>query len=211
MSGRLGYLWRIFKPHRPTPESIPLGRQSFTMPDDPLTLHPAAKRIVTICNLYANQNKSVEEIAGLLETKTSLVISGLIKGGVIADRRQSNQRVTRPKKDSQIPLAFDPADRQSGLLDSPLWTGVCRNRQRVYFSRSGQKRRALRRVFSSTRPMRAQHRLGLWAGGKLQVLTRDLAGEQETMIDPRNCSLVSTNALCVGFLLARSPARSGCG
>jgi hypothetical protein len=115
MSGRLGYLWRIFKRHQPTPESLPFEKQGFTMPDDPLTLHPAAKRVVTICNLYANQNKSVEEIAGLLETKTSLVISGLIKGGVITDRRQSNQRVKHDRRTT--PKYHLPLTWQTGRVD----------------------------------------------------------------------------------------------
>lgn len=85
------------------------------MPDDPLTLHPAAKRMVTICNLFANQNKSVAEIAALLDTKNSLVISALIKGGVIADRRRSRKAVKQDRRSA--PKCHLPLTREAGRSD----------------------------------------------------------------------------------------------
>jgi hypothetical protein len=116
MSGRLGYfLWRIFNPHKQTAERLPLKARSFVMPDDPLTLHPAAKRVVTVCNLFANQNKSIQEIAALLDTKASLVISALIKGGVIADRRRSNKSVKRERRNA--PKFHLPLTRGTGRSD----------------------------------------------------------------------------------------------
>ena len=82
MSGRLGYfLSRVFNPRQQTLERLPLTGQGFAMPDDPLTLHPAAKRVVAICNLFANQNKSITDIAELLDTKTSFVLAALIITG----------------------------------------------------------------------------------------------------------------------------------
>ena len=116
MSGRLGYfLWRIFNPHRQLPENPPLRRQGFAMPDDPRTLHPAAKRVVTICNLFANQHKSVTDIAGLLDTKTSLVISALIEGGVVPDRRYSNKPVKQDRRSA--PKYHLPLTRETGISD----------------------------------------------------------------------------------------------
>ena len=116
MSGRLGYFFsRMFNPHRQMPESLPLRGQGFAMPDDPLTLHPAAKRVVTVCNLFANQNKSIEEIAWLLDTKSSLVISALIKGGVIPDRRQSNKSVKQDRRSG--PKYHLPLTRETGTSD----------------------------------------------------------------------------------------------
>ena len=113
MSGRLShFLWRIFNPSKQLAERFPLRTQGFAMPEDPLTLHPAAKRVVTICNLFANQNKSVAEIAGLLDTKTSLVISALIKGGVIADRRRSNKPVKQDRRSA--PKYHLPLTRETG-------------------------------------------------------------------------------------------------
>ena len=116
MSGRLGdFLWRIFNPHRQLAETLPLRRQGFAMPDDPLTLHPAAKRVVTICNLFANQHKSVADIAGLLDTKTSLVISALIEGGVVPDRRHSNKPVTQDRRSA--PKYHLALTRETGISD----------------------------------------------------------------------------------------------
>ena len=123
MSGRLGhFLWRIFNPGKQSAEGLPSRTHGFTMPEDPLTLHPAAKRVVTICNLFANQNKSIAEIAGLLDTKTSLVISALFKGGVIADRRHSNKLV---KQDRRSPPKYHlPLTRQTGPDYSRAVCGV---------------------------------------------------------------------------------------
>jgi hypothetical protein len=85
------------------------------MPEDSLTLHPAAKRVVTICNLFANLHKSVAEIAGLLDTNTSLVISALIKGGVVADRRHSNKSVKQDRRGA--PKYHLPLTRETGMSD----------------------------------------------------------------------------------------------
>ena len=85
------------------------------MPDDPLTLHPAAKRVVAICNLFANQNKSIADIAELLDTKTSRVISALVKGRVIADRRHSSKPVEQERRSA--PKYHLPANRETGQSD----------------------------------------------------------------------------------------------
>src|SRR5215510_9642697 len=116
MSGRLGYfLWRIFNPHQQLEENPPLRQQGFEMPDDPVTLHPAEKRVVTICNLFANQHKSVADIAGLLDTKPSLVISALIEGGVVPDRRHSNKPVKQDRRSA--PKFHLPLTRETGTSD----------------------------------------------------------------------------------------------
>jgi len=116
MSGRLGdFFSRIFSPRRPMPEGLPVRGHGFAMPEDSLTLHPAAKRVVTICNLFANQDKSVAEIAGLLDTKASLVIAALIKGGVVADRRHSNKSVKRDRRSA--PKYHLPLTRETGMSD----------------------------------------------------------------------------------------------
>jgi len=115
MSGRIGhFLSRVFNPHQQRSERLPT-RQGFTMPDDPLTLHPAAKRVVNICNLFANQNKSITDIAELLDTKTSLVISALIKGGVIADRRHSSKAVKQERRSA--PKYHLPLTSETGRSD----------------------------------------------------------------------------------------------
>ena len=85
-------LSRVFKLPEERLEPPPT-RPTFVMPEDSLMLHPSARRRVAICNLFANENKSIEEIAELLDTKTSKVISALVKEGLIPDQRQSSQPV----------------------------------------------------------------------------------------------------------------------
>jgi hypothetical protein len=75
------------------------------MHEDLLTLHPAERRRVAICNLFANENKSIGEIAELLDTKTSQVISALVKEELVSDRRVEPARECRQEERSQIPLA----------------------------------------------------------------------------------------------------------
>ncbi|MCI0623819.1 MAG: hypothetical protein L0387_19540 [Acidobacteria bacterium] len=73
--------------------------QSFVVPENALTLHPRAKRTVAICNLFANQHKSITEIAQLLDTATAQVISALMEEGIIADRRRySRKQVKRERR-----------------------------------------------------------------------------------------------------------------
>lgn len=89
---------RVFKPQEDMPEQPAPPRPTFAMPEDPLMLHPAARRRVAICNLFANESKSVGEIAELLDTKTSKVISALVKEQLIPDRRQSSQPVAQDRR-----------------------------------------------------------------------------------------------------------------
>ena len=94
MLGKLIHIFsRVFNPQEDRPEPPPPTGPTFAMPEDPLTLHPAARRKLAICNLFANESKSIGEIAELLETKTSNVISALLKEELIPDRRQSSQPV----------------------------------------------------------------------------------------------------------------------
>lgn len=90
---------RVFKPQEDIPPEQPVPpRPTFAMPEDPLMLHPAARRRVAICNLFANECKSVGEIAELLDTKTSQVISALVEEELIPDRRQLRQPVVRDRR-----------------------------------------------------------------------------------------------------------------
>ena len=121
MPGKLGnFLWRFLNP-REGSARFQRGR-GFVMPDDPLILDPAAKRVVTICNLFANQNQSVADIARLLDTKTSLVVSALMKGGVIADRRRSHKAVKRDRRAPKYHLPLIPETGRS--ISSKALCGV---------------------------------------------------------------------------------------
>jgi hypothetical protein len=86
------------------------------MPEDPLTLHPAEKRRVAICNLFANESKSVGEIAELLDTKTSKVISALVKEALIPDRRLSSQAVEIDRRSApkyHLPSTWETGSRSN--------------------------------------------------------------------------------------------------
>ena len=63
-----------------------------------MNLPPNEKRTVTLCNLFSNQNKSIDEIAKLLDTDRRAVITALIDEGLVVDRRRAtgrNQKVDR--------------------------------------------------------------------------------------------------------------------
>ena len=100
---------RVFNPQRVGP--LPT-RPTFSMPEDPLTLHPAERRRVAICNLFANESKSVGEIAELLDTKTSKVISALVKEELIPDRRRSSQPVDPDRR--SVPKYHLPSIWEAG-------------------------------------------------------------------------------------------------
>jgi len=85
------YLSRIFAPYLYTPEAFRLTKRQYVVPQDTINLPATQKRVVTICNLFVNQNKSIDEIIGLLDTSRRSVISALIHEGLILDRRGSHR------------------------------------------------------------------------------------------------------------------------
>ena len=61
----------------------------FVMPED-VALRPAAeKRVLTICNLFANQKLSVPQIVSLLDESYGTVLQALISHRLILDRRKN--------------------------------------------------------------------------------------------------------------------------
>ena len=83
------YLSRMFVPYLYTPEGFRLTRRQYAVPEDTVNLPPGQKRTTTVCNLFSNQHKSISEIAALLDTNRRAVVSGLIREGLILDRRRS--------------------------------------------------------------------------------------------------------------------------
>ena len=81
------YLARMFLPHLYTPEGFRLTERKYVAPEDTADFPASEKRAITICNLFANQQKSIAEIAQLLDTNPRIVISALIHEGLILDRR----------------------------------------------------------------------------------------------------------------------------
>lgn len=84
------YLSRIFEPYLYTPEGFRLTKQRYVVQQDTVNLPAAEKRAVTICNLFSNEHKDIDEIARLLDTSRRSVITDLIHAGLIQDRRGAN-------------------------------------------------------------------------------------------------------------------------
>ncbi len=59
----------------------------FTLPADPWKLDPQTKTTVTICNLFANHEYGISDIARALNENRRDVIRVLLKQGIIRDRR----------------------------------------------------------------------------------------------------------------------------
>jgi len=85
----------MFVPYRFTPEGFRLTKRQYTGPQDTINFPADRKRTITVCNLFSNQHKRIDEIARLLDTDRRTVILALIQEGLIHDRRESQQRDRR--------------------------------------------------------------------------------------------------------------------
>jgi hypothetical protein len=85
----------MFLPHLYTREGFRLAKQKYVAGEDTVNLPPDRKRVVTICNLFSNQNKQIDQIARLLDTDHRAVILALIQEGLVLDRRRSKGRQQR--------------------------------------------------------------------------------------------------------------------
>ena len=68
----------------------PLKRtgKKFDLPEDLSELSPVEKRRLSICNLYVNQNHSVDEIARHYEMSRTDLVAVLIQESLIKDQRR---------------------------------------------------------------------------------------------------------------------------
>ena len=85
------YFSQMFESYLYTPEGFRLAKRQYAGPQDTISLPPAKKRTVTVCHLFSNERKRIDEIAQLLETDRRTVIMALIQEGLVLDRRQSQQ------------------------------------------------------------------------------------------------------------------------
>ena len=83
------YLSRVLTPDLYTAEGFRLITNQYIVPETASI--PAARKAITICNLFLNQHKSIDEVAKLLDTSRGAVISALIEEGIILDRRRSQR------------------------------------------------------------------------------------------------------------------------
>jgi hypothetical protein len=82
----------MFLPDLYTPEGFRLTKRLYAGPQDTINLPADQKRTVTVCNLFVNQHKKIDEIARLLDTDRRAVILALIQEGLVVDRRGSNRK-----------------------------------------------------------------------------------------------------------------------
>ena len=75
------------QPNLETRDGFQVSENPFTLPDDSFNLDPAAKRRLTICNLFVNYRLPIDDIASLLEEDRRAVILALIRRNIIHDRR----------------------------------------------------------------------------------------------------------------------------
>ena len=88
----------MFLPDLYTPEGFRLTGRPYAGPQDTINLAPDRKRTITVCNLFSNQNKRIDEIARLLDADRRTVILALIQEGLILDRRQSQRHQQTPDR-----------------------------------------------------------------------------------------------------------------
>jgi hypothetical protein len=69
-------------------DGFPVRGEKFTLPPDPTSLDPKAKREVTICNLFINHKLTVPEIVRVLDEDYGHIVNVLLDGRVVKDRRQ---------------------------------------------------------------------------------------------------------------------------
>jgi hypothetical protein len=84
------YISKTLTPNLYTAEGFRLTKRQFSVPESTASFH-AAKKAITICDLFSNQHKSIDEVAQLLGTSRGAVISALIEEGIILDRRRSQR------------------------------------------------------------------------------------------------------------------------
>jgi len=85
------YLSRVLAPQLYATEEFRLINLQYLGPQDISDLPATQKRTTTVCTLFANQHKSIDEITKLLDTNRGTVISALIEEGIILDRRLSQR------------------------------------------------------------------------------------------------------------------------
>jgi hypothetical protein len=88
----------MFVPYLYTPEGFRMTKQKYVGPEHTVNLPANEKRTITVCNLFSNQDKRIDEIARLLDTDHRAVILALIQEGLILDRRHSQQPQRTPNR-----------------------------------------------------------------------------------------------------------------
>jgi hypothetical protein len=85
-----------------TLEGFERTRKKFDLPKNFTWLDSHLKRKLTICNLFANQNQSIKNIARVLEVDMGDVVSALIEDGLIKERRTTAEIIKQERRQERI-------------------------------------------------------------------------------------------------------------
>ncbi|MCI0421571.1 MAG: hypothetical protein L0312_20490 [Acidobacteria bacterium] len=101
-----------------TGEGFERTQNKFTLPDNMTELDPQTKRRMTICNLFANQNLSIREIARVLDSSLHQVVPALIESGLIKERRR-RKRGAESAKAARSALSILPEEAKTSGEPEP--------------------------------------------------------------------------------------------
>ena len=85
-----------------TPEGFERTQKKFELPGKFTLLDLHLKRKLTICNLFANQNQSIKNIARVLEVNVGDVVSVLIEDGFIKERRRTPKIMRQERRQEHL-------------------------------------------------------------------------------------------------------------
>lgn len=80
--------------------------KTFELPADTHELSPDRKQVMTLCNLFANHDQSIEELAAYFEMDRGRVIALLMLEGLLKDQRwRSGGRIKGGRRESDRALS----------------------------------------------------------------------------------------------------------
>src|SRR5262245_15904125 len=88
MLGLVDLIWKKTKIAFDVKDPLKPTGKDFDLPGDWSDLSPAEKRRLTICNLFANQQQSLEQISYYLEASRKEVVLALISEALLEDQRE---------------------------------------------------------------------------------------------------------------------------
>ena len=92
----------------------------FALPENMGNISPAAKRQLTICNLFCNHHQSVSDIVRVLDETYESVVRALLKSEVVFDRRREGNSYEGLERRKITPATESaPTSRQNLWLRSP--------------------------------------------------------------------------------------------
>ncbi len=93
-----------------TAEGFEKTPKKFLLPENLQELESGHKREMTICNLFANQSLSINEIVRVLDSSPHQVIPVLIENGLIKERRKKRKRQPSSETTSPGSLSILPKE-----------------------------------------------------------------------------------------------------